>query len=100
VFLVPPRDVDKNETFSVEVALVDEDGNVVPLSGIFIYVGLFPEGKDAPANDRLRGERFENTEDGIAAFALAIEKKGRYRLRALTDDLPEPHLFSDLFEVK
>jgi hypothetical protein len=36
VFLVPPRDVDKNETFSVEVALVDEDGNVVPLPGIFI----------------------------------------------------------------
>jgi hypothetical protein len=109
VFLVPPRDVEKNETFSVEVALVDAAGDVVPLSGIFIYIGLFPdgEGRDAPANDYLDGERFENTEDGIAVFDVIVEKKGRYRLRALTDDLPElgphgpePYLYSDLFEVE
>lgn len=107
VFLVPPRDVEKDETFSVEVALVDAAGNVVPLSGIFIYIGLFPQGRDSPANGYLRGERFENTEDGIAVFEVAVEKKGRYRLRALTDDLPEfgpggpePYLFSDLFEVE
>jgi hypothetical protein len=107
VYLVPPRDVEENETFSVEVALVDEDGSVVPLSGIFIYLGLFPQGKEVPANDLLRGERFENTEDGIAVFELAVEEKGRYRLRALTDDLPElgpygpePILFSELFEVE
>jgi len=107
VFLVPPRDVEKDETFSVEVALVDAAGNVVPLSGIFIYIGLFPQGKDAPANRYLRGERFENTENGIAVFEVAVEKKGRHRLRALTDDLPElgphgpePYLFSDVFEVE
>jgi hypothetical protein len=107
VFLVPPRDVEKNETFSVEVALVDAAGDVVPLSGIFIYIGLFPDGKDAPVNDYLRGERFENTEDGIAVFDVAVEKNGRYRLRALTDDLPElgphgpkPYLFSGTFEVE
>jgi Big-like domain-containing protein len=107
VYLVPPGDVEENETFSVEVALVDEDGSVVSLSGIFIYLGLFPEGREAPANDLLQGERFENTEDGIAVFELAVEKKGRYRLRALTDDLPElgpqgpePYLFSELFEVE
>jgi hypothetical protein len=107
VFLVPPEDVEENETFSVEVALVDEDGSVVPLSEIFIYLGLFPEGSEAPANDFLQGERFENTEDGIAVFELAVERKGRYRLRALTDDLPElgpygpePILFSELFEVE
>jgi hypothetical protein len=91
----------------VEVALVDAAGDVVPLSGIVIYLGLFPDGKDAPANRHLRGERFEGTEAGIAVFDVAVEKKGRYRLRALTDDLlelgphgPEPHLFSDLFEVE
>jgi hypothetical protein len=108
VFVVPPRDVEVNERFSVEVALVDAAGDVVPLSGIFIYVDLFPEGKDVPTNKRMRGERFENTEDGIAVFdRLAVEKKGRYRLRALTDDLPElgprgpePYLFSNLFEVE
>jgi hypothetical protein len=33
---LPSDTADKNETFSVEVALVDEDGNVVPLPGIFI----------------------------------------------------------------
>jgi len=108
VLLVPPpQDVEENETFPVEVALVDAAGSVVPLSGIFIYIGLFPHGKDVPVNDYLRGERFENTEDGIAAFDVAVEKKGRYRLRALTDDLPElgphgpePYLFSDVFEVE
>ena len=106
VFQVPPRDVEEDQTFSVEVALVDAAGNVVPLSGIVIYIGLFPQGKDSPANRHLRGGRFESTENGVAAFEVAVEKKGRYRLRALTDDLPElgphgpePYLFSDVFEV-
>jgi hypothetical protein len=38
---------------------------------------------------------------------VSVDKKGRYRLRALTDDLPElgphgpePYLFSRVFEVK
>ena len=106
VYLVPPVDVSEEESFRVEVALVDADGNVVPLSGIFIYLALFKEGDDSPSNDLVRGERFENTDDGIAVFDLAVEKNGRYRLRALTDDLPElgphgpePYLFSELFEV-
>jgi hypothetical protein len=107
VYRTPPRDTEANERFRVEVALVDADGDVVPLSGIFIYLGLFREGEDSPTNDLLSGERFENTEDGIAVFDLAIERPGRYRLRALTDDLPElgphgpqPYLFSEVFEVE
>jgi hypothetical protein len=107
IFRVPPRDVEENETFSVEVALVDAGGAVVPLSGIVVYIGLFPDRKDTPTNRYLRGERFEGTEDGIAVFDVAVEKKGRYRLRALTDDLPElgphgpePYLFSNPFEVE
>jgi hypothetical protein len=106
VFLVPPRDVAENETFTVQVALVDADGDVVPLSGVFIYLALFEKGDDSPSNDDLRGERFENTQDGVAVFDLAVERDGRYRLRALTDDLPElgphgpePYLFSEEFEV-
>jgi hypothetical protein len=107
VFLLPPGDVSEGETFRIEVALVDAVGNVVPLSGIFIYVALIQEGRDTPSNGFLRGERFENTQDGVAAFDLAVVREGRYRLRALTDDLPEfgpggpePYLFSEIFEVE
>ena len=106
IYLVPPRDVDEGETFTVEVALVDQSGAVVPLSGIFIYVALFEEGRTSPSNEYLRGERFANTANGVAVFSISVERKGRYRLRALTDDLPElgphgpePYLFSQTFEV-
>jgi hypothetical protein len=107
VFRLPPGDVSTGETFRVEVALVDAVGNVVPLSGILIYVALIQEGRDTPSNGFLLGERFENTQAGVAAFDLAVVREGRYRLRALTDDLPEfgpggpePYLFSDVFEVE
>jgi adhesin/invasin len=106
VFLDPPGDVNEEETFTVRVALVDEDGDVVPLDGIFIYIDVFREGRDTPTNTDAGGERFENTDDGVAVFSLRINREGRYRLRALTDDLPElgphgpePYLFSDVFEV-
>lgn len=89
-FLVqPPREVKKGRTFTVEVALVDDDEDVVPLSGIVIYLGLFPDGKDTPTNEELEGNRFEPTQNGVATFRLAVEKKGKYRLRARTDDLPQ-----------
>jgi len=71
-----------------DAALFDgADGDVVPLSGIVIYVALFEEDEDSPSNALLTGERFESTEDGVAEFDLAVEREGRYRLRALTDDL-------------
>jgi hypothetical protein len=108
VYLVPPEDVDVGDRFSVEVALVDASGEVVPLSGIMIYLGLFEEGQDTPVNSRLLGSRFHETVDGVAVFdGLSITDEGRYRLRALTDDLPElgphgpePFLFSDPFRVE
>jgi len=103
----PPQEVRRNESFSVRVALVDSNGDVVPLSGIVIYLGLFREGQDVPNNDPLVGERFVATVDGVSSYNLEVDKKEKYRLRALTDDLPElgphgpePFLFSDLFEVK
>ena len=106
VFRVPPRDVERDERFRVEVALVDAAGNVVPLSGIEIYLGLFQEGNDGPSNTLLSGDRFRDTENGVAVFNLAVTRKGRYRFRALSDDLPalgphgpEPFLFSSSFKV-
>jgi hypothetical protein len=106
VFLVPPRDVDEEEPFPVEVALVDAAGNVVPLSGIEVYVGLFREGNDSPSNRLLVGDQVEDTENGVVVFSLQITEEGRYRLRVLSDDLPalgphgpEPWLFSNPFEV-
>jgi hypothetical protein len=106
VFLVQPGDAKKKETISFRVALVDVHGDVVPLSEVFIYLDLFPEGSDVPNNPLLRGERFENTEAGVADFDVFIEKAGSYRLEARTDDLPElgphgpePYLFSQVFRV-
>ena len=106
VFRVPPQDVKEDEEFSVEVAIVDVAGNVVPVSGIEIYLGLFREGRSTPSNLLVLGERFRDTDDGIAVFSLRVIEEGRYRLRALSDELPalgphgpEPFLFSDVFEV-
>ena len=107
VFLVQPPDVDRRERFRVEVALVDEDGDRVPLTGIVVYLGLFREGNDVPTNSLLLGDRFRETDNGVAVFDdLGVTRDGVYRLRALTDDLPEhgpagprPALFSAQFEV-
>lgn len=108
VFVVaPPSRVDARDRFRVEVALVDQNGDVVPLSGIVVYLGLFRNDNEVPSNALLLGDRFRETESGIAVFDdLGVVKDGRYRLRALTDDLPEhgeagprPPLFSDQFEV-
>jgi hypothetical protein len=103
----PPRRVKAGQPFAVKVALVDADGDVVALDRILIYLGLFPEGSETPTNQSIDGSRFESTVDGLATFELAVTKKGKYRLRALTDDLPElgphgpePWLYSYVFEVE
>jgi hypothetical protein len=101
-FQVQPRDVDEGEPFSVEVALVDAAGDVVPLSGIVIYIGLFPEGNNSPANKRLLGQRFRQTVNGVAVFSDLRVTRGNksYRFRALSDDLPAlGPVFSESFDV-
>ena len=107
MFRVPPHGVNRNETFRVEVAIADASGDVVPRSGVEIYVGVFREGNDVPSNTVLVGDRFVETRDGIAVFNLSINDSGRYRMRALTDELPElgphgpePWLYSGFFEVR
>ena len=103
----PPERPKEDQPFAVKVALVDTDGDVVALDGILIYLGLFPEGSETPTNQIIDGSRFESTVNGLATFELIITEKGRYRLRALTNDLPElgprgpePWLYSDVFEVQ
>jgi hypothetical protein len=107
VFSVQPHDVLEDELFSVEVTVLDAAGAVAPVSGMQIYLGLFEDGKDRPSNTRLVGERFVSTVSGVAVFSnLAVNRKGKYRLRALTDDPPlgpqgpSPYLYSDLFQVR
>jgi hypothetical protein len=106
VFQVQPHDVRRDERFTVQVAMVDADGAVVPLSGIVVYLGLFQEGSDVPSNGLLVGERFQPSQGGVAGFNLAVTKKGHYRFRVLTDDLPslgphgpQPYVFSSSFDV-
>lgn len=103
----PPQRAKMDQPFAVKVALVEADADVVPLDGILIYLGLFPEGSESPTNQVILGSRFESTVDGLATFELAVTNKGKYRLRALTDDLPElgphgpePWLYSYVFEVR
>ena len=89
--------------------MVDRAGNVVPLSGIEIYLGLFKRqdnGEYRVRNKVLRGDRFADTENGVATFDLALSEVGTYQFRALSDELPEvgphgpePFLFSRPFNV-
>jgi hypothetical protein len=104
-FVVPPHDVQEDESFTVKVALADANGDVVTRSGIVIYLALFQGDKNVTG--RLDGDRFVATVDGVSTFNIKVSKKGKYRIRALTDDLPElgphgpePFLFSDEFQVR
>ncbi|HEX5576288.1 MAG TPA: Ig-like domain-containing protein, partial [Gemmatimonadales bacterium] len=104
-FRVQPHDVGVNQWFSMEVAILDASGNVVPLNRTQIYVGLWPERSDVPDNTRLAGDRFVDTNSGVAVFNLYITERGRYRFMARSDYLPKnlgpygPELFSNTFEV-
>ena len=116
IFVEPPHDVRENQEFTVRVAIVDAGGNIVPLSGIEIYIGLFREGEEDPSNTRLLGDRFEDTRNGVAEFRFRVTNGNfgivtgtseRYRMRALSDELPqlgpygpEPFLYSQLFIVR
>ena len=108
VFRLQPHDMDTGDDFRVEVAMVDAVGNVVDLSGILIYIGLFNVETGGAVNTLMTGNRFQDTEHGVAVFDdLSITRAGRYRIRALSDQLPElgphgpePFLFSLDFQVK
>ena len=91
IFLVQPSDVEEDEEISpaVEVAIVDQQENVVPLSGVEIEIELIRD-DDRDSND-LEGDRRRDTVNGIAVFpGLAVDRDDDgYRLRASAPDLPE-----------
>jgi Bacterial Ig-like domain (group 1) len=105
-FRVQPHDVGVNEWFTVEVALLDKSGNIVPLDGIQIYLGLWPDGSSVPDNNRFAGDRFVDTENGVSVFNVFVKQAGSYRFMARSDFLPKnlgpfgPELFSNTFQVR
>jgi len=94
-FQVQPSDTEEKERFSpaVEVAVLDQDGNLVTDEEIKVKLEL--TGDD---DGKLQGKRDERTRSGVATFDdLKVDKEGNYRLRASADGLPS--VDSDPFEV-
>jgi hypothetical protein len=91
VFLVQPSDVAEDEEISpaVEVAIVDQQGDVLALSGVEIEIELIRENGDD--SHELEGDLVRGTEDGVAVFpGLVVDKHDEnYRLRASAPGLPE-----------
>jgi hypothetical protein len=90
-FLEQPSDATEKEEISpaVEVAIVDAQGNVVPVSGVEIELELLES--DGETSNDLKGDRTRDTEDGIAVFAdLEVDNSNEeYRLRASAPSMPE-----------
>jgi hypothetical protein len=91
VFRVQPSDVEEDEEISpaVEVAIVDAQGSVVPLSGIEIKLDLLEQ--DGKSRGSLKGGKDRLTEAGIAVFTdLKVDREGDdHRLRASAPKMPE-----------
>jgi hypothetical protein len=60
--------VKEKQFFTVQVAIMDASGNVVPLNGTEIYIGLLEVGEDHPLIGHLMGDRFEDTQGGMSTF--------------------------------
>jgi hypothetical protein len=91
VFLVQPSDVEEDAEISpaVEVAVVDQQGDVLPLSDVEIEIELIRENGDD--SHELEGDLVRGTEDGVAVFPdLLVDKHDEnYRLRASAPEMPE-----------
>jgi hypothetical protein len=89
-FLVQPSDADEDEVISpaVEVAIVDEQGGVFPMSDVEIEIELI---REDGRNHRFEGDPTRSTVDGIAVFPdLRIDHDhDDFRLRASVPDMPE-----------
>lgn len=90
-FRVQPSDTEKDEAISpvVEVAVVDQQGEVVPVSGVEIAIELIR--KDGHDSRDLEGDLTQDTEDGVAVFPdLVVDREDKdYRLRASAPARPE-----------
>ncbi len=103
VFLVQPTDTEEDAIISpaVAVAIVDDDGDVVPLSGVEIRLELIRERGEG--SDELEGDPTQITADGVAVFAdLRVDRDDRdYRLRAAVPERPElGSVDSETFDVE
>jgi hypothetical protein len=90
VFLVQPTDTEDDDpiTPAVEVAIVDEDGDVVPLSGVVIEIEfLRSNGNDHDFD----GDGTRSTVGGVAVFPdLSVDHNhDDFQLRASAPDRPE-----------
>jgi len=102
-FLVQPTDAEEDEPFSppVAVAIVDDEGDVVPVSGVEIRLELFRERGES--SDDLEGETTAVTDDGVAVFPdLRVDHKEKhYRLRATAPERPElGSVDSETFDIE
>lgn len=77
---------------SVEVAVLDQSGNLVTDQEFPITLELLDRG------GRVRADGTAMTRSGVATFTIRIDRDGEYRLRASTDGLPSVE--SDRFEVE
>jgi adhesin/invasin len=103
VFLVQPTDTEEDEIISpaVAVSIVDDDGDVVPLSGIEIRLELIRE--KGETSDELEGDTTQITEDGVALFPdLRVDRDDEhYRLRATAPGRPDlGSVDSETFDVE
>jgi hypothetical protein len=102
---VPPSNTGGNEAISpaVEVAIVDTQGNVVPLSGVEIEIEVFRESGNGNGNHPFEGDPTRDTVDGIAVFPdLELDHDhDDYRMRASAPDMPElGSVVSPQFEIQ
>ena len=103
VFLVQPTDTEEDETISpaVAVAIVDDDGDVVALSGVEINLELVRERGER--SDDLEGTTTQLTDDGVAVFPdLRVDRDDHdYRLRATAPGRPElGSVDSEIFDIE
>jgi hypothetical protein len=104
VFLEQPTDTEEDEIMSpVSVAIVDGEGDVVPLSGIEIRLELIREKGEGEGSDDLEGVSARVTEDGVAVFPdLRVDHgEEHYRLRATAPGRPDlGSVDSESFDVE
>jgi hypothetical protein len=85
----------------VVVAIVDDGGDVVPLSGVEIRLELIRE--QGEGSDELEGDATQITDDGVAVFPdLRVDRDDSdYRLRATAPERPElGSVDSETFDVE
>jgi adhesin/invasin len=103
VFLVQPTDTEENETISpaVAVAIVEDGGDVVALSGVEVRLELI--GERGEGSDELEGTTTQLTDDGVAVFPdLRVDRDDHdYRLRATAPGRPElGSVDSETFDIE